>query len=157
MTLTFYMVNTSNCPKDKWWLKLKWYHKTTNNQFPPREYPGKQDLSNSGFTNWSAGRKSVTLVCVCCPDPRWQQARSACMHRTSVQQGQCFLKLPYLLHVGSQPSHLTEGVLDITPVFERCFEKINSFTQKSKMLHSNDFLFVVKSWSTNVILLAIRN
>lgn len=119
---------------------------------PPRNIQAR--ISKSNFTNWSTGRKSVTVSCACCPDPPWQQAGSACMRCTTrVQQDLCFSKLSYLLHVDSQSSHLTEGLLDITLSFLKdTLRKINSFTQKSKMLHREDFLLSVKSWSNNVVL-----
>lgn len=70
---------------------------------------------------------------------------------TCVQQDLCFPELSYLLHTDSHSSHLTEGVLNKTLSFLKdTSRKINSFTH-SKMLNRENFLFLVKSLSNNVV------
>lgn len=109
-------------------------------------------ISKSSFMNWSTGRKSATHWCVCCPDPCWQQAGSAFMHCTTcVQQGLCFPKSHTYCTWTVSPVISQKGNSIELLVLKDTFLKVNSFTQKSKMLNRKDFLFLVKSQRNNVV------
>lgn len=126
---------------------LSWDSSLVKSKVSPKEHICKNIKEQ--LMNWSTGRKSVTLWCVCCPAPGGKQAGSAHALYNVCAARPVLPRAVILTAQGQSSSHLTERVLDKPLSFLKdTLRKINSFTQ-SKMLNRENFLFLFKSWSNN--------